>query len=96
MLDSFFGPNTSFTINSTSPGVTTTRSFTGFDQAANEAAMSRIYGGIHFYASVEDGFVAGTALGQYVAGIFADHSDTLHLRADRHIRDAAESNDCRQ
>lgn len=77
VLDSFFGANTSFTITSTSPGQNGfTRSFNSFDQAAQEAAMSRIYGGIHFGTSVQDGLVAGTALGNYVASIFADQTDT--------------------
>ena len=77
VLNAVFGPNTPFTIGTTSPGVTgVTRSFTGFDQAANEAAMSRIYGGIHFNTSVQDGLTAGTALGQYVLQRFSDLADT--------------------
>jgi hypothetical protein len=47
ILASFFGNNTSFTVGSESlAGVT--RSYTSFSEAADEAAMSRIYGGIHF------------------------------------------------
>ena len=53
-----------------------TRSFTGFDQAANEAAQSRIYAGIHFNTSVHDGLNSGTSLGQFVVQKFADSADT--------------------
>jgi len=42
------------------------RSFTSFSQAADEAADSRLYGGIHFGFDNADGLVGGVALGQYV------------------------------
>lgn len=44
------------------------RSFKSFSQAADEAADSRLYGGIHFGFDNADGLVAGVALGQYVLG----------------------------
>jgi hypothetical protein len=69
VLDSFFGSNVGFTATEdTLPGVT--RSFTSFDQAAAEAGMSRIYGGIHFEFSNLDGQTAGRALGEYVISTF--------------------------
>jgi hypothetical protein len=49
----------------TLPGVT--RHFTSFSQAAREAAMSRVYGGIHFVKAVEDGFAEGKAIGREVS-----------------------------
>ena len=45
------------------PGVT--RHFPGFSAAAAEAAMSRLYGGIHFRFSIEDGLWAGVAIGEW-------------------------------
>ena len=42
------------------------RSFTSFYQAANEAAISRMYGGIHYRAAVEVGVKQGRDLGQLV------------------------------
>ena len=36
-------------------------------QAAREAGLSRIYGGIHFVRAVEDGWVAGKRVGREVA-----------------------------
>lgn len=49
----------------TLPGAT--RHFTSFSQAAREAAMSRVYGGIHFVRAVEDGFAAGKVIGREVS-----------------------------
>src|SRR5262249_30113478 len=70
VLDSFFGSSFSFSTTSlTLPGVT--RSFTGFDAAAAEAGRSRIYGGIHFEFSNQDGQAAGHALGHYVVDTFS-------------------------
>jgi PAP2 superfamily protein len=40
------------------------RSFTSFQQAAEEAAMSRLYGGIHYRVSIENGLAQGRCVGQ--------------------------------
>jgi hypothetical protein len=45
----------------------TTRRFRGFWQAAREAGMSRVFGGIHFVHAVEDGWAAGSRVGRDVA-----------------------------
>ncbi len=42
------------------------RKFISFNQAANEAAISRMYGGIHYRAAVEIGVKQGRDLGKYV------------------------------
>jgi hypothetical protein len=42
------------------------RKFTSFNQAASEAAISRMYGGIHYRAAVEIGVKQGRDLGKYV------------------------------
>ncbi len=42
------------------------RSFTSFGQAAREAAISRLYGGIHFRDAVDNGLVQGEQIGHYV------------------------------
>jgi len=47
-----------------------TRDFTSFSQAAEEAGMSRIYGGIHFMSANEHGLLCGALLGDYVAENF--------------------------
>jgi hypothetical protein len=42
------------------------RSFTSFRQAAAEAAISRLYGGIHYRRAIEEGVVQGRRVGQHV------------------------------
>jgi len=42
------------------------RSFTSFYQAAEEAAISRLYGGIHFRDAIDDGVAEGKAVGHHV------------------------------
>jgi membrane-associated phospholipid phosphatase len=45
------------------PGVT--RSFASFSAAAREAAVSRLYGGIHYRHDNEDGLAAGVEIGEW-------------------------------
>jgi hypothetical protein len=42
------------------------RSFTSFRQAAEEAAISRMYGGIHYRMAIEEGSVQGLNVGENV------------------------------
>jgi membrane-associated phospholipid phosphatase len=65
-LASFFGTDrVRFTTTSDGlPGVT--RSFDSFSSAAEEAGMSRIYGGIHYQFDNTDGLMTGKVLGAYV------------------------------
>jgi hypothetical protein len=67
ILSQFYGAdNLSFTTSAEgAPGVAD-RTFASFSQAAQEAALSRLYGGIHFSFDNADGLQAGTALGQYI------------------------------
>jgi membrane-associated phospholipid phosphatase len=65
ILANFFGENVSFTSTSSGlPGIS--RSYDSFAAAADEAGISRIYGGIHFLAADVDGLAASRALGNYV------------------------------
>jgi len=64
-LAMFYGTDgVPFTIGSdVVPGMV--RAFASFSAAANEAAVSRLYGGIHFRSSIEDGLSAGMAIGEW-------------------------------
>ncbi len=42
------------------------RSFTSFNQAAAEAAISRLYGGIHYRMAIEEGVTQGRKVGELV------------------------------
>jgi RHS repeat-associated protein len=69
VLTNFFGNNVGFTADSNGlAGVT--RTFDSFTSAANEAGISRIYGGIHFNSANQDGLATGRAIGNYVASNF--------------------------
>jgi len=43
------------------------RSFNSFYEASSEAAISRMYGGIHYRAAIENGLAQGKAVGNFVA-----------------------------
>jgi PAP2 superfamily/Domain of unknown function (DUF4114) len=69
VLTELMGENVSFTTSSIGlPGVT--RSFTSFQQAAQEAGISRIYGGIHFMSANTSGLECGEQIGDYVINNF--------------------------
>jgi hypothetical protein len=44
----------------------TARSFNSFKEAAKEAAISRMYGGIHYRPACDEGLKQGTAVGEYI------------------------------
>lgn len=67
-LTSIFGDNFSFDDDTETPYGLPIRSFTSFDEAADEAAISRMYGGIHYRAAVEVGVDQGRTLGKFVVG----------------------------
>lgn len=71
VLTSVFGAHDKFTVtSSTLPGVV--RSFTGYNAAATEAGVSRIYGGVH----TELDHVSGLRLGHQVTGFVLHESGT--------------------
>jgi membrane-associated phospholipid phosphatase len=78
VLPLFFGTeNLPFTTGSDFlPGVY--RSFSTCTDAAQEAALSRIYGGIHFRTASEDGLQAGASIGQWT---FVHYLQPKHNRS---------------
>ncbi|MBK8722016.1 MAG: phosphatase PAP2 family protein [Saprospiraceae bacterium] len=42
------------------------RTYKSFMAASNEAALSRMYGGIHFRPAIENGQTQGKAVGKYI------------------------------
>ena len=51
------------------------RSFSSFDEAAEEAVVSRLYGGIHFPFDNDDGLTSGQCIGRAII-------DRVHFRDD--------------
>jgi hypothetical protein len=74
VLTDFFGDIPFSTTSVTLPGVT--RDFDSFAAAANEAGRSRIYGGIHFEFSNQDGLALGRDAGDWVLNDFHNTYDT--------------------
>ncbi len=66
VLTNIFGSDFAFDDTTEVPYGLPVRSFTSFNQAAQEAAISRMYGGIHYRAAVDIGLKQGINLGEFV------------------------------
>ncbi|NTS42610.1 vanadium-dependent haloperoxidase [Flavisolibacter sp. BT320] len=66
ILTHFFGKNFKFTDSTEMRFGLGARSFTSFHHAAQEAAISRFYGGIHFMDAIDNGYKQGESVGQWV------------------------------
>ena len=66
ILTRLFGDLT-FTDQSSTTAVLTPRTYISFTEAAKEAALSRLYGGIHFREAIENGLKQGVEVGNAVA-----------------------------
>jgi len=69
VLDAVFGASTGFTDNTHNDRGWGPRSFKSFKAAADEAALSRLYAGIHYRAAVEGGQVQGRCVAQKVLAL---------------------------
>ncbi len=75
-LTSIFGDNFSFNDTTEIPYGLPMRNFKSFRQAAQEAAISRMYGGIHYRAAVDNGLDQGIALGKFVVNALTMQTST--------------------
>jgi hypothetical protein len=66
VLTDIFGENFDFLDDTELPYGLPIRSFSSFNEAAQEAAISRMYGGIHYRAAVEIGLQQGIKVGELV------------------------------
>jgi len=66
ILTDVFGENFTFKDDTELPYGLPVRTFSSFREAADEAAISRMYGGIHYRAAVEIGVKQGRDLGSFV------------------------------
>ena len=66
ILTHLFGDNFSFTDDSEKEFGLPERKFLSFKQACNEAAISRLYGGIHFRDAIDNGVKEGEQIGNFV------------------------------
>ncbi|AHM61861.1 phosphoesterase pa-phosphatase related protein [Flammeovirgaceae bacterium 311] len=65
-LTSLFGDNFRYVDSTEVRYGLPARSFTSFEQAAEEAAISRLYGGIHYRPAITNGMHQGRAVGELV------------------------------
>jgi hypothetical protein len=66
ILTELYGHNFSFEDTTEIPYGLPTRSFNSFLHAAEEAAISRLYGGIHYMMAIEEGVIQGDQIGKYI------------------------------
>jgi len=66
MLTGVFGENFAFQDSTERPYGLPDRSYPSFTAASDEAAISRLYGGIHYMPAIEIGVVQGRSLGAYI------------------------------
>lgn len=66
VLTSVFGDNFEFEDTTELSYNLPSRTFSSFDAAAREATISRLYGGIHYRAAIEEGAVQGEKIGEYI------------------------------
>lgn len=65
-LTKLFGDNFAFLDSTEVEFGLTARSFNSFIEASEEAAVSRLYGGIHYRPAIDHGVTEGRALGNYI------------------------------
>ena len=69
VLDAFFGDNVTFTTTELTTALSMT--YHSFQQAATDAGMSRLYGGIHFLFSIQDGWTEGASVANFDMATFS-------------------------
>ncbi|MAV80356.1 MAG: phosphatidic acid phosphatase [Flavobacteriaceae bacterium] len=67
ILTDLFGDNIAFDDDTELPYDLPIRSYRSFNHAAEEAAISRMYGGIHYRKAIDEGLKQGRDLGEYVS-----------------------------
>lgn len=66
IMTSLYGENYLFEDTTEIPFGLPARNFNSFEAAAEEAAISRLYGGIHFMPAISEGLIQGRKVGNYV------------------------------
>lgn len=74
ILSKVYGENFAFADSTEVEYGLPVRSFTSFAQAAEEAAISRLYGGIHYRRAIEQGQVQGRKVGALVLAKVVTHA----------------------
>lgn len=83
LLTSYFGDNFKFIDTSEVYFGLPERAFDSFLIASNEAAISRLYGGIHFRDAIEVGMQQGGNIAQYILDQIKTHPNTLNSNSEK-------------
>jgi membrane-associated phospholipid phosphatase len=83
ILTKRFGDNFAFEDTSDLAYIGMKREFSSFNAAAQEAGISRIYGGIHYRTGVDAGAAQGRAVAEYVIKKFLE--DASVSKKDREV-----------
>ncbi len=75
VLSFLFGDSLTYTDTSEEYFGIPARTFSSFREAANEAAISRLYGGIHFRDAIEAGQLQGRKVAHYILGQVKDKKE---------------------
>ena len=69
VLTSVFGEDFAFDDNTGARDGLEQHSFASFWDAANQAGISRLYGGIHFRSAIDNGLEQGRCIGNFAVGL---------------------------
>ena len=69
VLTAVFGDDFAFDDNTDEADGLKPRSFPSFSAAADEAGISRLYGGIHYRAAIDKGLEQGRCIGAYAVAL---------------------------
>lgn len=87
ILTHLFGDHFSFTDDTEEEFGLPARKFNSFDQASKEAAISRLYGGIHFRDAIENGVKEGEQIGKFIItrspGSQVNHNNSTFNRQEK-------------
>ena len=79
-LTHLYGDNFAFDDTSEEEYGLPVRSFQSFLEASDEAALSRLYGGIHYMPACTEGVIQGEAVGDYITGKLVTRSDRISMK----------------
>lgn len=83
VLTKMFGDHFSFMDSTESEFDLPIRSYTSFKQAAQEAAISRFYGGIHYMPAINNGLIEGEKIGLFITRrVKMTTAEKLNSKAD--------------
>ena len=82
VMTRYFGDNFAYTDSSEREFGIRDRSFKSFRDAAQEASLSRLYGGIHFRCDLDRGNEVGRKIGEYIVGKLQLRKDEAPLAAN--------------